>query len=88
MSKVEIDYEKCNNCGLCVKACPSGAIQIEGKGKDRKVIMNPHLPQCVACNDCMSICEQGAIRGVSSYDFLYRYKIVGREALEWPRTFK
>jgi len=88
MAAVEIDHEKCNCCGLCIKACPANAIQMEGKGKDRKVVMNPHLPQCVACNDCMSICEQGAIKAVKSYDFKYRYKTVMREGLELPRNFR
>jgi NAD-dependent dihydropyrimidine dehydrogenase PreA subunit len=87
MAAVEIDHEKCNLCGLCVKACPANAIELEGKGKDRKLRMSPHLPQCVACNDCMAICERGAIKAVKSYDFLYRYKTVMRDGLEAPRRF-
>jgi ferredoxin len=87
MAAVVVDHEKCNCCGLCVKACPSNAIQLEGEGTERKVRMNPHLPQCVACNDCMAICERGAIEAVKSYDFLYRYKTVMRDGLEAPRPF-
>lgn len=88
MAAVEIDHEKCNCCGLCTKACPASVLFIEGKGKDRKLRVNPHLPQCVACNDCMSICDRGAIKAVKSYDFLYRYKPVLREKLEPPRSFR
>jgi ferredoxin len=54
-----IDYERCNRCGLCFKACPSGttfdrdgtpAVDIDrGSG-------------CLACGWCMSVCSQEAIR--------------------------
>jgi 2-oxoglutarate ferredoxin oxidoreductase subunit delta len=88
MGELIIDHEKCNCCGLCVKACPIHVLNLEGKGKDRKLQVNPHLQQCGACNDCMAICEQGAIKAVKGWDFLYRYKPVMREGLEPPRIFK
>jgi ferredoxin len=99
MSELVIDQDKCNGCGLCVKACPINVLKIEGKGKDRKLLVNPIRPtggqetgdvkgQCVACNCCMSICEQGAIVGVTSSNYLYRYKQVLRGELEPPRIFK
>jgi formate hydrogenlyase subunit 6/NADH:ubiquinone oxidoreductase subunit I len=88
MAAVEIDHDKCNCCGLCTKACPASVLYIEGSGKERKLAVNPHLPQCVACNDCTSICDRGAIKAVKTYDFLYRYKTVLREGLEAPRTFR
>lgn len=87
MSTVEIDYEKCTACGRCTKACPANALYIEGAGKDKVLKVNPHLPQCVACNDCMAICEQGAIQANKTYDFLYRYKVLEREGLQEPRPF-
>ena len=86
---VEIDHDKCNCCGLCVKACIVKALYIEGKGKDRKLRVIPHLQQCCACNDCMAICEQGAIKAVKPSDWLYRYKQVMRgEGMEPPRNFR
>jgi formate hydrogenlyase subunit 6/NADH:ubiquinone oxidoreductase subunit I len=88
MAELSIDHDKCNCCGLCAKACPANVLYLEGKGKDRKLRIDPHLQQCAACNDCMAICEQGAIEAVKSYDFLYRYKTVMREGLEAPRHFR
>jgi ferredoxin len=98
MARVSIDHDKCNCCGLCVKACLPNALYMEGKGKDRKVMVNPNRPTggreagdancyCVACNDCMAICEQGAIKAVTSADYRYRYKQVMRGELALPRTF-
>ena len=88
MGDVSIDYEKCDCCGLCVKVCPIDVLYIEGKGKDRKLRVNEHLPQCAACNDCMAICERGAIKAVKSFEFMYRYKPVLRGELEAPRNFR
>lgn len=46
--------EKCNNCGLCVRECPLGAVVTKG-----------NLPSfgdaCVRCNLCVTICPQSAI---------------------------
>jgi ferredoxin len=99
MAELSIDQEKCNGCGLCVKACVIDVLHLEGKGKDRKLVVNPNRPtggretgrakgQCVACNACMAICERGAIMGVKGSDYLYRYKHVLRGELEPPRIFK
>ena len=29
--KIVVDAEKCNSCGLCVDACPVGAISLSGE---------------------------------------------------------
>lgn len=42
--------ERCNNCKLCEKACPSGAIQ---NGKINS--------ECIRCLRCATICPQHAI---------------------------
>jgi len=55
-ARPEIDYKKCDGCGLCAKNCRFGAIKmVDGKPK-----VNPFL--CEGCGACEAICPRGAIR--------------------------
>lgn len=53
---VKIDEQKCNGCGLCVKACAEGAIKIiDGKAKLVSEIY------CDGLGACMGHCPEDAI---------------------------
>ena len=55
-ARPEIDYNKCNGCGLCAKNCRFGAIKmVNGKPK-----LNQFL--CEGCGACEVICPQKAIQ--------------------------
>ncbi len=56
-AKPEIDYEKCNGCGLCVKNCRFEALRLTPQGKPE---LNPFL--CEGCGACEVICPQKAIK--------------------------
>jgi len=51
--------EKCPGCGLCVKACPEGAITSMGKGKKKPVVLDES--KCIKCGACYDVCRLGAI---------------------------
>ena len=50
-----IDEDKCSGCGVCVEACPEGAIVL----RDSAAAIERHL--CTDCADCLVACPQAAI---------------------------
>ncbi len=55
-ARPEINYKKCNDCGLCAKKCNFSAIKmVEGRPK-----VNQFL--CEGCGACEVICPQKAIK--------------------------
>jgi len=56
---VYVDSERCQGCGVCVDACPSGAIRLV----DGVATIEQSL--CRECQACVDACPQGAILAVS-----------------------
>jgi len=53
-----VDPRKCTSCGLCVKACPVGAIT--GMGKKKPVVLDED--KCIRCGSCYEVCKFDAIK--------------------------
>jgi len=51
-----IDQQRCTGCGLCVRLCPTHAVEVRGA---LAVITRPEA--CIFCDVCESYCPEGAI---------------------------
>ncbi len=52
----EVIPERCKSCGLCAEHCPSGAMQMTGKGPVLQT------EECIHCYCCQEMCPEDAIR--------------------------
>lgn len=59
MSLIAVDYDKCNQDGICVAECPAQVLRMDG---------DTHLPSpsedfeevCLRCGHCVAVCPTGA----------------------------
>lgn len=54
----EVDPEKCNSCGICVKVCPYQAISVDKRAKQPARIT---AAACAGCGTCAAQCPHDAI---------------------------
>lgn len=57
MFQIDIDRDQCEKCLRCVRYCPTGALDREGK---RPVVENQS--ECVGCGNCVDVCPAEAIQ--------------------------
>jgi DNA-directed RNA polymerase subunit D len=70
---VEVNKEKCTNCGDCVEVCPKNILLVEDEA-----ISTQNTLDCSLCEACVEVCEPGAITIDSKSDsFLFRVESTG-----------
>ena len=50
--KIQYDTEKCTGCKLCIRVCPTEAIEYKEKEKKIKI----YLARCCFCAQCNDVC--------------------------------
>jgi len=63
MFKVEINNEKCINCGECIEVCPMGIFELQDE-----MVVAVDQEDCIGCESCVDACEQGAIAILGTRD--------------------
>ena len=69
---IEVDYDRCIGCRICVLACPFGAM-----------LVNPHTRKVMKCDHCQGdplcihVCQNQAIKYVPLTQALYAKRMAG-----------
>ena len=62
LAQFRLDAEKCIGCGLCVKVCPGGVLNLNAEHKcEMDEIDSFGWNGCWKCEHCLAVCPRGAI---------------------------
>ncbi|MFZ4455718.1 MAG: 4Fe-4S dicluster domain-containing protein [Bacteroidales bacterium] len=68
---VVVNTERCKGCNLCVVACPTNVLDLQGKEVNNKGYHFAYMIQeedCIGCAACGSVCPDGCIDVYRSKD--------------------
>ncbi|MCW4019618.1 MAG: 4Fe-4S binding protein [Candidatus Bathyarchaeota archaeon] len=68
-AKVSWEIEKCIGCTLCVKICPSEAVDMVGRGRNAEITYD--IGRCVFCGECVDVCPTHAIWTTKDYELAF-----------------
>lgn len=57
-SLIEKNNDLCNECGVCVSLCPSGALH---QGPEFSIALDPEICNGVTCGLCLNACPRRAL---------------------------
>lgn len=61
MNLITVNQEKCTNCGICAKECPTLVLRM-GKAGPEAVVPTT----CMACGHCVAVCPNEAIDNIKA----------------------
>ena len=62
--KIEISEQLCTRCGLCEQHCPMNIRLLEYMKQGQRITST----ECIACQQCVNICPEQAVRYSKKYD--------------------
>jgi formate hydrogenlyase subunit 6/NADH:ubiquinone oxidoreductase subunit I len=65
--RLEFFCEKCIGCKLCMRDCPSNAIEIKKIG-DKRFECDVDLSKCVYCGQCVDVCPKKALAMTADFE--------------------
>ena len=65
--KIKFYPEKCIGCKLCMRDCPSNAIDITDLG-DKNYQAEFRLDKCIYCSQCVLSCLKGALETTNEFE--------------------
>lgn len=76
--KIEIDREKCSECGVCEENCPMNIQLLEYMKQGKRVCST----ECIACQQCVNSCPLEIIQYSKKYDYDFREYLNFRRSIE------
>ena len=69
--RIQYDAAHCVNCRLCMRDCPTGALQIinDGTKEDRKMKAVLNIGHCIFCCQCVDSCPKKCLSYSQDIDF-------------------
>jgi formate hydrogenlyase subunit 6/NADH:ubiquinone oxidoreductase subunit I len=67
--KLEFFQERCIGCKICVRECPSKAIEIEKvPDAEKKYKAIVYLDRCIYCGQCVDSCPKDALACTKNFE--------------------
>ena len=64
MEKMQVRFERCKGCGLCVTVCPKQIVALQKEHRNEKGYLTAECTDqdaCISCAMCAMICPDCAI---------------------------